>query len=271
MGCGNTPKVAIVDTKLAYGSLPLQFGQLRLPATAGPHPVVLSVHGGFWLAQYGLEYNAKLCDALTDAGWATWNIEYRRIGDEGGGWSGTFRDVAAAADHLRKLASEHGLDLKRVVSMGHSAGGHLALWLAARPRLPAECPLHDPAALPLRAAVSLAGVADLRQAYEMKLGQGAVKRLLGGTPEVVPERYAWASPAELLPLGVSQVLIHGEADKNVPFEMSRAYRARAASLGDEAQLVRLPAAGHFEIIEPQTPEGQRVLEVMAELKSKISK
>ena len=118
--------------RIAYGPGPQQFGELRLPDGAGPHPVVIVVHGGCWLAEYDLGYMSSLAAALTADGVATWSIEYRRVGDDGGGWPGTFDDVGAAADHLREIAAEHELDLERVVAVGHSAGGHLALWLAAR-------------------------------------------------------------------------------------------------------------------------------------------
>src|SRR5579872_5792979 len=122
------------DARLRYGPDPLHFGDLRLPGGTGPHPVVVMVHGGFWRARFNLEYAGHLCAALAALGIATWNVEYRRLGDTGGGWPGTLLDVAAAADHLRTLAAPYHLDLSRVVAMGHSAGGHLALWLAARRR-----------------------------------------------------------------------------------------------------------------------------------------
>src|SRR5579864_1380245 len=156
-------------TRLSYGPDPLHYGDLRLPDRAGPHPVIMMIHGGFWRDRFDLEYAGHPCAALTAAGAATWNVEYRRIGNPGGGWPGTLLDVALAADHLRELAADYGLDLDRVVTMGHSAGGHLALWLAARGRIPAGETLYTPDPLPLRAAVALAGVADLRRAWELGL------------------------------------------------------------------------------------------------------
>ena len=157
-----------------------QFGDLRCPLGPGPHPLVVVVHGGFWLAAYDLQLLRPLCDALCASGYATWNIEYRRIGDAGGGWPGTFLDVAAAADHVRGLASAHHLDLRQVTSLGHSAGGHLALWLAAR-RWLREGELARRSPLALKRAVALAGIGDLRRAWEM--GFEVVGQLLGGAPD----------------------------------------------------------------------------------------
>jgi acetyl esterase/lipase len=250
------------DGRLPYGDDPLQFGDLRLPAGPGPHPLAIVVHGGFWRAEYALDYFGHACAALADAGIATWNIEYRRIGDPGGAWPGTFLDVASAADHARALARDYPLDLRRVVAVGHSAGGHLALWLAGRRRIPAGDALYRPDPLPLRAALSLGGVADLRRGWELGLGEGVVAELLGGSPDAYPERYAATSPAELLPLGVRQVLIHGELDGPVPFATCRDYAARAANSGDDVTFVALPETGHFEIVDPRAAQWQHVREAV---------
>ena len=176
-----------------------------------------------------------------------WNIEYRRVGrfGGGGGWPATFADVAAAVD---ALADQGGLDLSRVLTCGHSAGGHLALWLAARGRLGGDAP-GGAVRVPVRAAVSLAGVVDLRRAFELGLGGGAVENLLGGPPDAVPERYECASPFERLPLGVPQVLVHGLVDTVVPHSLSERYVARAVELGDEqAVFLPVPNAGHSEMV-----------------------
>lgn len=241
------------DLRSAYGKDRLQFGELRLPEGTGPHPVAIVVHGGCWLAEYDLGYVAALAAALTDHGVATWSLEYRRVGDPGGGWPGTFRDVAAAADHLRELAPAHGLDLDRVVAVGHSAGGHLALWLAARQRVAerpggAELAGHDP--LPLVGVVSLAGIADLAD-YASPEGCGAaVEDLLGGLPDDVPRRTALASPSDLVPLGVAQTLLVGELDPVVPPGHVRRYAEAAERAGDRVRIVEIPHAGHFELTTP---------------------
>lgn len=251
------------DLRLAYGSHPLQFGDLRLPAGPDPHPLAVVIHGGFWRAHYDLLHAGHECAALTAAGIATWNIEYRRLGN-GGGWPLTFQDVGAAVDHVRQLAFEYPLDLDRVVTVGHSAGGQLALWLTGRRRLSENAPLWTPEPLQLRAAISLAGVVDLRRAWELRLGDGVVEELMGGSPAEVPERYAVTSPAELVPLGVHQVLIHGTRDDPVPFEFSEQYWEQASAAGDDATLVTLAGAGHFEPIDPRSTEWPQVLDIVVQ-------
>ncbi|HZC04374.1 MAG TPA: alpha/beta fold hydrolase [Ktedonobacterales bacterium] len=246
--------------RVAYGPAPQQFGDLRLPAskTAWLLPVVIVIHGGFWRSRYDLEYFGAACGALAQAGFATWNIEYRRIGDLDAGWPGTFNDVAAAADALRPLADRYPLDLSRILALGHSAGGQLALWLAARPRTPKESALWRADPLPIHGIVSLAGVADLRRAWELRLSDNITETFMGGTPEQVPERYASGSPYDLLPLGATQILVHGTTDTNVPFEMSQRYVDQARALGDNARLVTLEGASHFEPVDPSTSAWQAV-------------
>ncbi len=253
------------DARIPYGSATHQFGDLRLPPGKGPHPVVVVVHGGFWRARYDLEHVGHLCADLTRRGHATWSLEYRRVGHPGGGWTGTFEDVALGMDYLRTLAARYPLDLGRVVTLGHSAGGHLALWLAGRGRLKPGRPLHTAKPLVPRGAVSLAGVVDLERAHALHLGNGIVESFLGGTPAQVPERYALASPAALLPLGVKQVLVHGEEDTTVPVSLSAEYHARATKLGDPVRLVSLPGAEHFEVIDPRAKEWPRVVEAVDSL------
>jgi len=235
------------DAHVPYGPGPQQFGELYLPTGPGPHPVVLLIHGGCWQARYGLAQLGPLCAALRDEGMAVWSLEYRRIGD-GGGWPTTFADVAAGADALRTL--EAPLDLGRVVAAGHSAGGHLALWLAARPRLPHSSPLWAPSPLPLTGVLALAALADLAAAARRGLCDGAVGELLGGAPEAVPMRYAEASPAALLPLGVPQRHLVGVHDSIVPPDYLEAYVAAARAAGDDASLELLPGVGHFELVAP---------------------
>jgi acetyl esterase/lipase len=245
--------------RIRYGLGKHQFGDLRLPAGTGPHPVVIGIHGGYWRKRYGLAYFGQACAALTERGIASWNIEYRRIGNRGGAWPGTFLDVASAADFLRELAPTHDLDLHRVVTLGHSAGGHLALWLAARHRIPEDSAINTPDPLPLQGAVALAGVVDLHRAWELGLSSHAAGELLGGSPEQYPERYAAASPYTLLPLGIRQTLLHGTEDDSVPLELSERYAAAAVAAGDSASLLTLPRAGHFELVDPRSGEWPNVV------------
>jgi acetyl esterase/lipase len=237
----------------AYGPAPAQFGELRVPQGAGPFPVMVLIHGGCWQAAYDLVYITRLADWITRAGWATWTIEYRRLGDPGGGWPGTFEDVAAAADHLRALARRAPLDLGHVVAAGHSAGGQLALWLASRPRLTPDQALWTTSQpLPIHGVLGLAAITDLD---EYRIGpadscHASVEPLLGGDPALVPDRYAQASPLRRLPLRVPQVLVHGALDPIVDLAAARRYVERARAAGDTAQLLEIPLAGHFDVAAP---------------------
>lgn len=246
------------DARIPYGDEPLQFGDLRLPAGVGPFPAVAFVHGGFWRARWDLTHAGNPCAALTAAGFATWNVEYRRIGIPGGAWPGTFRDVRAGVGKLFDLAERYPIDPDRIVVVGHSAGGHLALWVTGCGRVPGGSEIAAPP-LPLRGAVSLSGAVDLQETWRRRLGDGVVRDLLGGTPEEVPERYAAASPAELLPLGVRQLLVHGALDDIVPLAISEGYVAAARAAGDAATLLALPDAEHFAVIDPESPAWPRVL------------
>jgi acetyl esterase/lipase len=240
------------DARLPYGPDPLQFGDLRLPKGAGPHPVAIVIHGGFWRAQYGLEYTGHMCAAFARAGIASWNLEYRRIGNPGGGWPNTFLDVAHSADRLRDLAKKYPLDLKRVITVGHSAGGHLAVWLAARQRIQPGDPLATPDPIALRGAAPIAGVVDLRRAWELRLSDGVVAELMGGPPDKLAQRYHAGSPIELVPLGVRVRLLHGTEDSVVPIEISNSYQKAANRAGDDARLVVLPGADHFAPVNPRS-------------------
>jgi acetyl esterase/lipase len=253
------------DARIPYGQGAHQFGDLRLPSGPGPHPVVVMVHGGFWRAKYDLEHVGHLCADLARRGYATWSLEYRRVGHEGGGWPGTFEDVARGVDFLRTLESSHPLDLSRVVLMGHSAGGHLALWLAARHRLRPGEPLYQPDPFRPRGVVALAGVVDLERAHALRLSSDIVTEFLGGSPAQVPERYRLGSPSALIPLGVPQILIHGTEDDTVPASLSTGYHLRATALGDDVRLIPLPSAGHFEVINPLAQEWPQVLEAIGSL------
>ena len=195
------------------------------------------IHGGFWRARYGADLMDPLCDDLATRGYRAWNVEYRRVG-AGGGWPSTFEDVETA---MRAAVAE-GTPL---VTLGHSAGGHLALWAAAR------CGAD--------LAVAQAGVTDLREAWERGLSSRAAGELLGGSPDEVPERYAAASPAELLPLGLRQLVVHGRRDDIVPPELSRTYVERARAAGDDVELVECDE-GHFECLDPASESWAAIVE-----------
>lgn len=253
------------DHRIPYGPELLQFGDIRMPEGEGPFPVAIVVHGGCWLAEYNLDHIASFCANLTESGVATWSLEYRRVGDEGGGWPGTFEDVAKGADYLRALAKEYALDLDRVVAVGHSAGGHLVHWLAARDRLPDNSPGYARNPLQLSGVVSLAGISDLEAAFEKKVCGESVRRLLGGSPTDVPSRYRQASPIRLLPLGVPHRLVHCGRDPIVPIEMSKDYVAAGRKKGDQVEFIVCPEGGHFEPIAPQTPVWRLVRDAIIEL------
>jgi acetyl esterase/lipase len=254
------------DARIPYGDDALQFGELRLPKGSGPHPVAIVLHGGCWRARYDIGHTRAFSDALRREGFAVWSLEYRRVGNPGGGWPGTFLDVAAGADHLRTLASSHPLDLARVAAVGHSAGGHLALWLAARGGLHEASEIRgssDP--LPLVGAVSLAGVTDLRRAVDERVCDTMAAELVGGRPEEVASRYREASPIERLPLGVPQRLVTGALDAVVPPAFGEEYTAKARVKGDDASHTLVAGAGHFEGIAPSTGTFRVVLEALQSL------
>ena len=241
------------DKKIAYGDDPLQFGELRLPPGKGPFPMAVVIHGGCWVSKFAtLQNTAALSDALRDAGVATWNIEYRRLDNPGGGWPGTFVDVAAGVDKVRDIAETHLIDLTRVITVGHSAGAHLALWAGARAQLPKGSPLYRENPLRLRAAVALGGPGDLKGFYEYAAkicGSNVIDSLMGGAPATVADRYAQGSPQELLPFKVRQLLIVGADDGVMPPPARESYAAAVRKAGDQIEIVEVPG-GHFEVIAP---------------------
>lgn len=251
-------RAAAPPRRIAYGKAESQYGELRVPPGAGPHPVAILIHGGFWRDVWTLDLMDSLAVDLHHRGFATWNIEYHRVGS-GGGWPLTMEDVAAATDHLGGLAADNPLDLDDVVAIGHSAGGHLALWSASRPEQYPEQPDAEPDVIPQR-VVALAPVTDLAEAHRRDLGEGAVEEFLRRSPEAGPERYAVASPVALLPLGARQLIVHGDADVQVPIDLSQAYVATAAAKGDDVTLQSHEGTDHFVVIDPASAAWSGVVE-----------
>ncbi|MES2342787.1 MAG: alpha/beta hydrolase [Pseudomonadota bacterium] len=240
------------DARIAYGPLALQFGELWLPEGPGPHPLVVMIHGGCWLAELpGLELMDQACADLRAGGVAVWNLEYRRIGHAGGGYPGTFQDVATGVNHVRGLARTHPLDLARVIIAGHSAGGHLALWSSARG------PLRGPDPFLPKGAVSLAGIIDLAAYHatgpDACGGPGTIDALVGAGERPGQDVYADTSPLALLPLALPHAVISGALDPIVPSRFGAAYGAAAKAKGDAVTVLDLEGAGHFELIDPTAP------------------
>ncbi len=245
------------DARIAYGGAPSQFVELWLPSGPGPFPVAVLIHGGCWRADLpGIELVDAAAQDLRKRGIAVWDIEYRRLGEPGGGYPGTYQDVATAVDRLRSEGPRYRLKLERVVAVGHSAGGHLALWAAARHRLASSSPLHTADPLPIAAVVSLGGFSDLERqarAIASPCGKGVVSAIVGAPSVARPNVYSDTSPAALLPLGVRQVLIHGSLDTISPPVVDLRYREQAAAAGDRVEARTIAGAGHFELISPSEP------------------
>lgn len=250
---------------VSYGPDRSQRAELHLPRGAGPHPVMVVIHGGSWRARYGRIVMRGIVGDLVRRGWAAWNIEYRRVGN-GGGWPHTFADVARAIDLLGEL--EAPLDLERVSLLGHSAGGHLALWAASRANLPAGAPgaRADGAVVDFSCVIAQAGVCDLAGAYERWHG-GAVRALMGGAPDELADRYAAADPLRLLPPSAPALLVHGVRDEVVSVELSRGYERAARAAGARVALVEIEgeAGRHRAHIDPREAAWRAVLERLPEL------
>lgn len=258
------------DLTLSYGPLPEQVVDVRLPSGGSAAPLVVVVHGGFWAERFDRTHAGPQSAGLADAGYLVATVEYRRVGGSGG-WPGTFDDVALLSDTVPQLVRDAvgGRDEGgRTVLVGHSAGGHLAAWAAARHRLPAGSPWRRPSPLDVGGVVSLAGVLDLVTAQRRGLGDGAVGRLLGGSPRRHPERYQATDPSALLPTGARTVLVHGTHDEAVPVAISRAYSQLASAAGDDVALHELDGVGHFELIDPLSSAWPAVLAAVAHLTSR---
>jgi acetyl esterase/lipase len=237
------------DARLAYGSDLNQFGDLRLPKGRGPFSVVMNIHGGYWRAKYDLLHAGHVCAALTGKGVATWNLEYRRVGNTGGGWPVTFEDIANGYRFLPQIARRYGLNPKKILVMGHSAGGQLALCLAA----------HETSAMQV---VSLAGVVDLQRAFDLHLSNDAVVEFLGGKPSDVPDHYHEADPMRLPIPETKQILIHGSADDVVPPDFSRRYVEEKKKTYENVTLLEISKADHFDLIDPRSSAWPRVQEAV---------
>ena len=245
----------------AYGADPLQFGELRLPAGKGPFPVAVLVHGGCWTKGFAtLSYMSPLAADLAKQGVATWNIEYRELGDAGGGWPGSFLDWAAGTDHLRSLAKVYPLDLSRVVVVGHSAGAHAALWIASRDRIAASSPIRGGGRpLAVKAAVAIDGPGAITGGFLARevaiCGKPVIEDFMGGAPQTAPERYAQGDPAALLPVRASETLV---ASAVLTPDEARDYQKAAAAKGQSVNVITLNDAGHFDMLSPATPSGADV-------------
>jgi acetyl esterase/lipase len=254
--------------KYSYGDSPSQWGELFLPDVAVPKGVVVVIHGGYWRSQYGAELGEPLAKDLAARGMAAWNLEYRRAGN-GGGWPNTFSDVLAGIDKLRDVAGEHGLGLDKVVALGHSAGGHLAVWAAGRDRLgqvgapDADRQLlrKDDGAVRLTGVVSQSGVLNIAAAERLNLSNGAVSNLLGGSSEKYPKRHRYADPMSAVPLNIPVYAIHGTEDDTVPVSQSETYVAAAKAAGAPVHLLKIPG-DHFALIDPKAPAYRKCREMV---------
>jgi acetyl esterase/lipase len=256
--------------RLTYGKDPLQFGELRLPEGAGPFPVAVLVHGGCWEVKIrnlpenvtSFELLRPIAAALATAGVASWNVEYRRLGNDGGGWPGTYQDLSRATDYLRELAPRYRLDLKHVVAVGHSSGGQLAVWSGARGKLPKNTLLYTNSPLPLNGVVSIDGPPDLEadRAIEQSVcGGPVVTDFLGGTPTEYPSRYREGSASGLLPIGTKQEIFVATTFGEKWITLFKQYVAAAAKAGDSVRLLTMDGAGHFDGINPKAPASQAVM------------
>jgi acetyl esterase/lipase len=254
------------DKRVTYGPEPQHFAELRFPKGPGPSPLLMMIHGGFWQAVYDLNHTGLLCADLTTRNVVTCNLEYRRLGNQGGGWPGTFQDISVAADRtLEILLRDPRVDTSRTTVMGHSAGGHLALWLVSRHKVVRGSPLYVGRRSPISNAISLSGVPNLQLGWKQHLGNGVVSKLMGGAPEEFPDRYAAGSPVDLLPTGGRQVLLHGTADNIVPISQSESFVRRAKEVGNDTTFVKLDGVGHFELIDPESSAWRTVAETVLNL------
>lgn len=263
--------LAKADAHIAYGTEPAQVVDLFLPKGKGPHPVVVLIHGGCYLAQYqGLPQTSGIAADLAARGYAVWNLEYRKLGEPGAGYPGTFLDVAEAVDRIRVEAPKYGLDAKRVVALGHSAGGHLALWAASRGKLPTSSPLWRRDPLKISTVISLGGIGDLEgqgEVFAGACGPEPIPRIIGLAERA--DAYVHTSPAELLPSGARVLMISGELDHVMPPATGRVYAERVRKAGDSAEAVAIPGATHYDVVIPTTAAWKQVADTVAREVAKL--
>ena len=260
----------LADRRIAYGSDPNQFGELWMPRRPRRARVVVVIHGGCWQAALpGLELMNGVAADLRRRGYAVWNIEYRRLGAPGGGYPGTFDDVGRAIDFLRVISRTDSLDLGHVVVLGHSAGGHLALWAAGRSRLPSESPLSTAHPLRIGGVITLAGINDLAAYRESGPdacgGPATIDQLVGADRRPLVTAFSDTSPPNLLPIGTLQTIVSGGLDPIVPQRFGHDYVAVAGARGDDVRALDLPAAGHFELIDPLGPDWKTIARAVRRL------
>ncbi len=250
--------VSSATERLSYGTDPNQFGDLWLPKKSGNHPVIILLHGGCWQSSLpGLELMSALAQNLSDDGFAVWNLEYRRLGHADGGYPGTFLDVANGIDYLRQIASPQHLDVSHIIIIGHSAGGHLGLWAAGRNYLPSTSQLFTPNPLPIDKVITLAGINDL-QAYHDKGpavcgGPQTINQLVGLANRARQNIYADTSPAQMSNIDTKQIIVSGVEDPIVPMQFGTDYAAQAQTRKQDVEIINIPNAGHFELIDPTSP------------------
>lgn len=258
-------KGPVPNARFDYGSAPSQFAELFVPGGPGPFPVAVLVHGGCWTKEFGgITQMRNLAGALAERGIASWNVEYRRVDEPGGGYPGTYQDINAALSMLAQQAGRYPLDLNRLVAVGHSAGGQLVQWMAGRSRIPATSPLYRPDPLPVKNVVSLGGLADLRreQALIKSSCDREIGQLTGAPSDKRPDVFADTNAGDLLPNGSRTILVTGELDRIAPPRVARDYAARARAAGDRAEVVILPGASHYDEVAASSHAWPLVLQAI---------
>lgn len=253
------------SASIPYGAAPSQYAELFLPKGPGPFPVAILVHGGCWTSKFGgIAQLRNMAGALAARGIAVWNVEYRRVDEPDGGYPGMYHDMHAALEALREQAGKYPLDLERLAAVGHSAGGQLVQWIAGRERIPQDSPLYRPNPLPVRNIVSLGGLADLRrEEAQIKLRCGRDIAQLTGTPSAGrPDVFADTNAAQLLPNGSRTWLVTGALDSISPPRVAHDYANRARAAGDQAEVVILPNASHYDEVAATSPAWPQVLQVI---------